>query len=118
VASSIRSALVAGAVLSLLVVSACNKKDERLEKLSKGIGKDSVLAVMGVEKAQRVVPYLASGHYIEAMYFPKPGRTDSASVVLRNMSPVVVIDGKVIGWGWSTWDSVATNNAIQLPPKK
>jgi hypothetical protein len=118
VASSIRSALVAGAVLSLIVVSACSKKDERLDKLSKGIGKDSVLAVMGVEKAQRIVPYLASGHYIEAMYFTKPGPADSASVVLRNMSPVVMIDGKVIGWGWSTWDSVAANNAIELPPKK
>ena len=80
-ASSIHSALIAAPALGLLFLSACgDKADARLEKLSAGISKDSVLAVMGVEKPQRVDPFLINGQFIEAMYFPKSGAADSASV--------------------------------------
>lgn len=114
-ASSTDRIRIAVPVLGLLLLSACAGGDDRLEKLSAGITKDSVLTIMGVEKAQRVDPYLVGGQYIEAMYFPKAGKADSASVATRNMSPVVVIDGKLVGWGWKQWDSIAATKKIVVP---
>jgi hypothetical protein len=99
--------------LSLLaVVAGCGSGDAHLKSLAVGISKDSVVKLMGVEKPQRVDPYLTNGHYIEAMYYRKPGQSDS--VPDRNLSPVVVIDGKLVGWGWKTWDSIAGANKIQV----
>lgn len=102
-------------IAALLLFSACSSKsDARLENLSAGITKDSALAIMGVAKAERVDPFLIDGQYIEAMYFPLPGETDSASRTDRNMSPVIVVDGKLAGWGWKQWDSIAEAHKIEV----
>ncbi len=113
-ASSTRFAHIAVPVLGLLFFSACSKSDARLENLSAGISKDSVMTVMGVEKPQRIDPFLIDGQFVEAMYFPQPGEADSASVVDRNMSPVIVVDGKLVGWGWKQWDSIAAEKKIPV----
>jgi hypothetical protein len=98
----------------LMLAAGCSRADARLEKLTAGIPKDSVIKIMGIEKPQRVDPYLTGGHYIEAMYFPLPGATDSAGLTDRKMSPVVVIDGALAGWGWTQWDSIAGANHIPV----
>jgi hypothetical protein len=36
----------------------------------------------------------------------------------RNMEPVIVIDGKLAGWGWSYWDSLAAAHKIPVAPKR
>lgn len=97
---------------TLLLLSACAPGgDDRLERLSAGISKDSAQAIMG-GNGQRVDPYLVDGHMIEAMYYPMPGAADSASRADRNMSPVIIVDGKLAAWGWTQWDSIATANKI------
>jgi hypothetical protein len=106
--------LLVPALAALLLVSACSKKDARLEQLSTGISKDSVLAIMGGDKPQRVDPFLVGGHYLEAMYFAFPGASDSADFADRNMSPVIVSDGKLAAWGWKQWDSVAAEYKIPV----
>jgi hypothetical protein len=105
------SPLLAGALLA-----GCGRSDARLEKLSVGINKDSVQQVMGMEKPRRIDPYLVNGHYIEAIYFAKAG-AESDSIPDREMSPVVVIDGALVGWGWKQWDSIAAENKIVVQPK-
>lgn len=115
--SPTRSTLLGVPVVGLLLLSACSKSDARLEKISAGISKDSVLVIMAVEKPERVDPFLVNGQYIEAMYFPMPGATDSASVTDRKMSPVILTDGKVVAWGWKQWDSVAADKKIVVPEK-
>ncbi len=105
------------ALVAQLALSACERADPRFEKLAVGMAKDSVLVVMGGEKPQRVDPYLYNGQYVEAMLYPKLGKSDSASLLDRNMTPVVVINGKLVGWGWSYWDSTAGANSIQVAPK-
>lgn len=112
-ASKTRQASIAS-VAALLLLAGCSRGDKRLENVSAGISKDSVLVIMGVEKPQRIDPYLINGQYIEAMYFPKLGAADSASVADRNMSPVIVVDGKVVAWGWKQWDSIAVENKIEV----
>lgn len=107
-----------GAVVSLLALSACERADPRIQHLSVGIEKDSVTAIMEGEKPKRIDPYLYNGQYIEAMLYPRKGKTDSASLQDRKMTPVVVINGKLAGWGWTYWDSTAEANHIPVAPKK
>jgi hypothetical protein len=116
VKSSTRAALITAPVLGLLFLSACSS-DGRLKKLSAGITKDSVMAIMGAEKPQRVDPYLINGQTIEALYFPKSGASDSASLTDRNMSPVVLVDGKLVAWSWKQWEVLAAEKKIPVPAK-
>jgi hypothetical protein len=109
---------LASALALAAIIGGCAKTDQRLKLLSTGIPTDSALRVMGVEAPQRKDAYLVGGRYIEAFYFPFPGAVDSASVLDRNMSPVIVMDGKVAAWGWSQWDSIATANKIVVAPAK
>ncbi len=99
----------------LAVIAGCGSGDARYKTLAAGIPKDSVVKLMGVEKPQRVDPYLTNGQYIEAMYYRKAGLSDS--VADRKLFPVVVIDGKLAGWGWKIWDSIAEANKIQVTKK-
>lgn len=111
-------ARAAGSLSLIGVLASCaGKTDPRLEQLSAGIGKDSVLKVMGAEKPEKATAFLIAGSYIEAMYFPVPGATDSAGITDRKMSPVIVIDGKLVAWGWKQWDSLAAAHNIPVAPK-
>ncbi len=109
--------LAIAAVASLLAITACDRADPRIQNLTVGIPKDSVIAVMEGEAPKRIDPYLYNGQYIEAMLFPRQGKTDSAATADRNMTPVVVINGKLVGWGWDYWDSTAAANNIEVAPK-
>jgi hypothetical protein len=106
----------AGALALAMTLGACAKTDSRLNLLTVGIGKDSVLRIMGVEKPAKEEAYLTGGKYIEALYFPLRGATDSASTTDRMMSPVVVVGGKLAFWGWEQWDSLAAANKIVVAP--
>ncbi|MGH7559714.1 MAG: hypothetical protein ACRENB_01710 [Gemmatimonadales bacterium] len=102
----------------VLGLAACGPRaDRRLERLSSGISVDSTLKVMGVDQANRTDAYLVQGKSVQALYFARPGASDSADLADRKMSPVVVIDGKVVGWGWEKWDSLAGVYQIQVAPR-
>ena len=105
------SALACGLAIAV-ALTACRSGDPRLERLSTGISKDSVIVLFDAAAPAHSDPYLTGGHYIEAMYYPRPGA--DSTVADREMSPVVLVDGQVIGWGWKVWDSVATANGIVL----
>ena len=100
-------------VAGLLVLMGCERGDPRLAKLSIGMGKDSALAAMQ-GKPTVMEPYLINGLYIEGMFYARPGKTDSTSRAQRNMTPIVLVNGKLIGWGWEVWDSVAAANKIPV----
>ena len=42
----------------------------------------------------------------------------SDSLGRRDFTPVVVVDGKLTGWSWQHWDSVAGANKIPVKPAK
>ncbi len=117
--STFRILSLAGLGLGLATIAACTG-DARLKRLSVGIAKDSAIRAMGGESPQRTDPYLVNGHYIEAMFYVEPGlsKPQADSVPERKRVPIVVVDGKVVGWGWSSWDSVATANKIQPASNK
>ena len=96
-----------------LGLGACGRSDPRLEQLTEGITRDSVLTAMGAEP-RRIDAFLVNGQHLEALYFAKPGASPEDSIPDRELSPVVVINGTVVGWGWQEWDSIATANKVVL----
>lgn len=115
ISTRVRPAAVAA--LLALVIAGCERADTRLEHLSAGIAKDSALALMGATP-ERTDPYLYQGQYIEALFFARPGGSGPEAKEDRRMSPVIVINGQLAGWGWAYWDSVAAANSIPVAPKK
>jgi hypothetical protein len=108
----------AAALVLVSIIGACGARtDSRLANLTEGISQDSALRVMGADSANRTDSFLMNGQFISALYFARPGATDSAALADRNMSPVVLIGGKVVGWGWEKWDSIAAGNGVQVAPK-
>jgi len=103
------------ALIFLAALAACGPKDKRLAQLSVGISKDSALKVMGVAAPTRIDPFLTDGKFIELLYFAAPGVVDS--VPDREMTPLVAVNGLLIGWGWETVDSVAGATRIPVAPK-
>ena len=111
-----RTGVALGLVASLMAVVGCERGDARLDRLTAGISKDSALALMAATP-QRNDPFLVHGQYIEALYFPREGAAAADTATDRLMSPVVVINGTLAGWGWDFWDSVAAAHNIQVTAK-
>jgi hypothetical protein len=108
----------AAALVLVSIIGACGARtDSRLANLTEGISQDSALRVMGADSANRTDSFLVNGQFISTLYFARPEASDSAALADRNMSPVVLIGGKVVGWGWEKWDSIAAANAIEVVPK-
>lgn len=109
---------IAASLALAAVLAGCGpRSDARLANLAEGISQDSVLRIMGADSANRTDSFLVNGQSISTLYFARPGASDSAALADRNMSPVVLIGGRVVGWGWEKWDSIAEANGVQVAPK-
>jgi hypothetical protein len=97
------------------LLAGCGSGDARFEKLAVGITKDSAMSVMGVQRPQRTDAFLIEGKFIEVMYYNPEGTADS--IADRKMSPIVVVNGTLNGWGWKSLDSVAEATKIKVAPK-
>jgi hypothetical protein len=97
-----------GLALGSLLVLACARDDARLKNLTVGISKDSALSVLGVTSGERPATYLVKGKTIEAMMIRREGIEGPLdSLTQAQYTPIVVVDGKLAGWGWTFWDSVS-----------
>ncbi len=104
------------------VLAACG--DARVKKLDEGISRDSVLSILrdgapalGADSLPHVyenAAYLVEGRNYEVFYYTKGDEVAGAdSLPAKKLTPIVLVDGSVTGWGWKYWDSVATS--IKLP---
>jgi hypothetical protein len=100
----------------LLGAAACG--DSRLKDLSIGMGRDSVAIVMEADAPHRSESYLLDGKFWEIFYYPRGDVPSTDSLAWREMSPVVLADGKVAGWGWSYWEGEAERLNIPLAPQE
>lgn len=98
------------AVLTLLM--ACG--DARLDKLALGISKDSATAIIG-EAPHRQSAYFTAGKNWEIQFYARSSATAQDSIPWRKMSPVIFVDGKAVGWGWSWWSSASKKQNIAMP---
>lgn len=107
----------ARATLCILLLATVACGDARLKGLSEGIDRDSVAAVMAAGAPDYQESYLSGGQFWEVFYYTAPGKAPD-TLALRAMSPVVLTDGKVAGWGWSFLEETAATNGFQLQPKR
>lgn len=101
-------------LLAALGAAACG--DARLDHLSIGISGDSATHAIG-DPPHRVATYLSESHQWTVQLYDRGHAGDADSVLWRKMSPVVLIDGKVVGWGWSWWDGAAAKHHLPVPGK-
>jgi hypothetical protein len=109
-----------------LATAACS--DSRLEKLSTGISRDSVLAIINegatgdsLARVYRQESYLLPNkkgnvHLANILFYNKSGikAVDDSTLARNATTPIVISDGKVLGWGWTYYDSLAKANNIPV----
>jgi hypothetical protein len=117
-----RSTIVLSAFTALTLLVAC--EDKRVKELQTGITRDSVMSITaqqtsGADSQPSIymrAEYLINGKTLEVLYFDSKNRkhaTDT-TVKLRTLTPLVMYDGKLVGKGWSVWDSAAQANKIPV----
>lgn len=126
---SIRRLYAGIAAGATLTTAAC--QDTRIEKLSTGISRDSALAIINegaagdsMARVYRQESYLLPNlkgnvHVANVLFYNKRGEKelDNPKLSADATTPIVVSDGKVIGWGWTYYDSLAKANNIPLKPR-
>ena len=117
---TVTAGLLTGAIA--LATSACS--DSRLDKLSTGIGRDSALAIINEgtsgDSLARVFKQdsywlenkKGNAHVANILYYSRKGAkpADDSTVSRGATTPIVILDGKVVGWGWTYYDSLAAAN--------
>ena len=103
------------ALAAIVSVAACG--DTRLKKLTTGIDKDSVAVVMSSDAPYRAQDFLTDGKHWEVLLYARGDSAEADTIVWRKLSPVVMTDGKVVGWGWGYWEEQASMLKIPVPPK-
>ena len=101
------------AALTAATLAGCAGEDARFKKLTVGISKDSAFSALGVKVKERPASYLVNGQLIEIAMVRRPqaeGPLDS--LTKKQYAPMVTIGGKLAGWGWKYWDSLAGANKI------
>ena len=112
--------------VALVVPLGC--RDTRLDALSVGITRDSALAIINagaggdsLARVYRQESYLlpnrkGNAHVTNILFYNKNGtkEADEPRLAPDKTTPVVLSDGKVIGWGWTYFDSLSTANNIPL----
>jgi hypothetical protein len=98
--------------------------DRRIRDLQVGMARDSVLATLGSAPPDTEAfifdkdQYIVDGKNVEVFYYdPKSRMAFVDSVESEELTPVVLLAGKVSGWGWDHWDSVAASIRVEPPHK-
>lgn len=86
--------------------------------------RDSVLSTLGSAPPDSEAfifdkdHYIVDGKDIEVFYYDRKARMAFVDTVPgEELTPVVLLGGKVSGWGWDYWDSVAVSVRVQPPHK-
>jgi len=120
-----RSALTVVALSAAMLSAACGP-DKRVQALNNGITRDSVLSVISHDLKPGAPPdsfpnvykrsrYLINGRNYEVLYFtPNDEKQGKDSVATKKLTPLVLVENKLVGKGWDVWDSVSKANKIPI----
>ena len=112
----------------LLALAACSpsespsESDPKLDQLTVGIMRDSVLRILGPATAEDSMPnvyrsemYLMGGAPLEILFYSPAGLKEGKepAAAESTLRPIVLRNGQVTGWGWAHFDSVARVNDIR-----
>ncbi len=115
--------LVLSALSALTLLAAC--EDKRVKAMDTGITRDSALSILTHETkpgAGDTLPnvytrekFLVGGKNMEVLYFtPNNEKVTKDTVPTRKLTPLVFVENKLIGKGWSKWDSISKANNIPV----
>ncbi|HEX6944419.1 MAG TPA: hypothetical protein VF128_15935 [Gemmatimonadaceae bacterium] len=121
-----RSARFVVPAVSIALLSGCG--DANIRKLSPGIPRDSVIKILALgstavdstPNVYREERYLNDGQWITILLYSKTGLKEAlgATVVPEGeLTPVVLRNDTLTGWGWEHHDSVALANKIPIKPR-
>jgi len=113
------------ALVALTLLTAC--EDKRVKAMDTGISRDSAVSILTHETksgAADSLPnvymrekFLVGGKQMEVMYFtPSNEKLTKDTLPMGKLTPLVFVESKLIGKGWTKWDSIAKANGI--PVKK
>jgi len=117
--------------LALSVLGACGTSEigsDVLDDVNAGMPRDSVLALLGqgpltatgndsvrVVNGFRQMRYLRDGKMIDVIYFRKEPGDVRELVEQERETPVVLVDGKAVGWGWAFFVEAMKTYGIPTP---
>ena len=113
-------------VLAIVVSSLAGCGDANLRKLSVGLARDSVLKILGqgsvssdtTPNVYREERYLNAGQMITMLLYTNTGKEEGADTLPEaELTPVVLRNDTLTGWGWAYHDSVARANNIVIKPR-
>ncbi len=120
-----RRILVPCALLGAAVLGAC--EDKRVKEIDTGITRDSAVSIIAHDLPSNAKSdsfpnvyyrdrYLMGGKNYEVMYFTPDNEKARAGkdTAWGKLTPIVLINNRVVGRGWKFWDSVSTANKIPL----
>ena len=119
-----RRGLFTAGLACTVVLTACG--DKRLRKLHVGMPKDSVVTELaqglrpgsGVDSLPNVYlteQYVLDGKNYDVWYYtPNNEKAGKDSVPFKKLTPLVLVNFRLAGSGWSYWDSVSRANKIPL----
>jgi hypothetical protein len=120
---TIRS-IVARTVLIAVMASLAACEDSRIRALDEGIPRDSALKILGAVpppndpeiKVYRHNEYYIDNQLYEVWYFDPEGRREVDEIVPENkLTPIVIVEGKVAGWGRNYLRKLADEKKIPVP---
>jgi hypothetical protein len=97
--------------------------DKRVESLSTGIARDSALKILAggpssdsLANVYKQESFIYNSKFINVLVYNKDGVKEAADPTVPDskLTPVVLVDGKVTGWGWAHYDSVAKANNVPV----
>jgi len=119
-----RSRIPFAAAAAIVVLAACapseSETDPKLKQLAVGMSRDSALMVLGATGADsfpninRREAYLFGGVALEILFYSPQGLKEGTAAEESTLRPVIVNGGRVTGWGWAHFDSVARVNEIRV----
>lgn len=119
-----RSAPLLALLAATSLVAAC--EDARVKAVDTGMTRDQAISQLAKD-ARGVGPdsmpnvyrrseYLIEGRKYEVLYFTEGNeKANRDTVPYSDLTPIVLIDNKVVGKGWAFWDSLGATKKIPVP---
>jgi hypothetical protein len=118
--------------LLVLLLAGCATLDSvratnrsHLNTLMLGMTREQALAVMGtgttrtrdggrITNPYRSESYEAQGQRIDVLFYYTDLKARDAAITDDELTPIVLVDGKVDGWGWSYWQALVQRYEIRV----
>lgn len=98
---------------------------EHLIRLSPGMTKSDVLQVMGtktisdfysdtITNPYRTELYRSAGHTFEVLLYYTDIKKADGAITDDELTPIVLLDGKLDGWGWLYWENLVRKYELRV----